>query len=332
METAERYIYAVTRRLPVKARAEVELELRVLIEDLLEERAQGRKSTEEDLKSVLMGLGDPEALAREYGGEPRYLIGPRLFDSYLTVLKTVGSIVLPLVGIVVVIKAMMTPMGIVDFIVDFMAALVSAGTGLFVWITLVFGAVEYFGKEELDKRDEGWSPAHLPEIPDKARQIPLSDPLMSIGFSILFLVMYIMPQRFAVLQVAGSTMTVIPVVNREMTSYFLPLFTGFVAITVVKEACKLVRRVWSQKLAVVSVICNAIAIVLGYRIFANPKFWNPSFVDQLLGSDVAMSSGATGILQSLWPLLTRQFIYIVVIVYLIDTVVALYRGFFLSRT
>ena len=127
-------------------------------------------------------------------------------------------------------------------------------------------------------------------------------------------------------------MTVIPVVNPEMTSRFLPLFIGFVGITILKEACKLIWRVWSKRLAVVSVICNAIAIGLASLIFANPDFWNLGFAHQLLGARVATASSATGILQKFWPILTRQFIYIIVIAYLIDTGQALYRGFLLSRT
>jgi hypothetical protein len=332
METVERYIYAVTRRLPERARAEVELELRGLIEDLLEEKTQGRKVTEQDQNEVLTELGDPEALAKEYGGEPRYLIGPSLYDSYLKVLKTVGSIALALVELVVVIRALMAPMGIVAFITEFLTSLVSAGFQVFGWVTLVFWAVEYSGKGEFDKGAEKvWTPALLPEIPVKEKQISISDPLMSIGVSILFLVMYVMPQRFGVFQAAGSTTTVIPVVNLEMTSYFLPLFIGFVGITIVKELFKLVGRVWSKRLATVSVACNAIAIVLAYFIFANPEFWNPSFVDQLLAANLASVSGVAGILQRVWPQVTGQFVYIVVIAYVIDTIGALYRGFMFGR-
>ena len=73
MEIVERYIYAVTRRLPAKAREEVAIELRGLIEDLLEEKAQGTQVSKEHVRSVLMELGDPED-HQEYGGESRYLI------------------------------------------------------------------------------------------------------------------------------------------------------------------------------------------------------------------------------------------------------------------
>lgn len=329
METIERYIFAVTRRLPEKTRADVELELRGLIEDLLEERVQGKAILEGDVDSVLMELGDPEALAKGYGGKPRYLIGPRLFDSYLKVLKTVGSVVLTLVGIGVVVKAFVAPQGIVTFIAKSLGSLFDVAFQVFVWVTLSFAAAEYFGQEDdLGKGEKEWTPALLPEIPDRRRQISIRDPLMGIGLSILFLAMYLMPQRFSIIQVTGVETTIIPIVNVEAVSRFLPLFLGFVGVSIFKEGWKLVKRMWSGELAVVSLICNGIAIVLAYLLFSNPAFWNPSFVDQLLGANV---SAATEVLQTLWPIVTTRFVYVIAIVYLIDTVLALYRGFFLSN-
>lgn len=332
MGTVERYIFAVTRRLPVKAREEVSLELRGLIEDLLEERVRGQKVSENDVKAVLLELGNPEDLAREYGGEPRYLIGPTLFDTYLTVLKTVGSIVLAVVQTVVVIRAFVSPIGIVEFIASFLGSLVAASAQVFVWVTLIFAAVEHFGKEELDQAAKGeWSPEQLPEVPDQKRQISLGDPMMGIAFSVLFLVMYTMPQRIGVIQMAGGTTTVIPVVNLAMTSYFLPFLIGFIGITVIKEGCKLFWRVWSKRLAIISAVCNGAAIILAYQIFANREFWNPSFVQQLLSANVAPGSGAAEILQWLWPFVTTRFVYVIVIAYVIDTLSALYRGFIADR-
>lgn len=331
METVERYIYAVARRLPAKAREEVAIELRGLIEDLLEEKAQGTQVSKEHVRSVLMELGDPEDLAREYGGESRYLIGPRLFDSYLKILKIVGPIVLSLVQLALVIKAFVAPTGLITFIAESISALFGAGMHVFFWVTVAFAIADHFGEEEeLEAMGQKeWTPDLLPEIPDKQRQISISDPLLSIGLSILFLVMYVMPQRFGVFQIAGSVTTVIPVVNPETVRHFLPLFIGLVGISIVKEVWKLAKRVWSGQLAAVSLICNGIAVFLAYRLFANPAFWNPDFVTQLLG---AHTTEASEMLANLWSVFTTRFIYGVVIVYVIDSLWVLYRGFFLRRT
>jgi len=323
MEIVERYIYAVTRRLPEKAREEVELELRGLIEDLLEERLQGRQASSDDVNRVLMELGDPENLAREYGGKEQYLIGPELFDAYWKVLKLVGSIVLGIVELVVVIKAFVAPVGIVSFIVEFLGALFGAGIQVFFWVTVVFAIVEHSGQGELGNSQKEWTPSSLPEIPHPKKQIPVGEPLAGIGFSILFLVMYIVPLRFGILKIAGSQTTVIPIVNLEAVSRFLPLFLGLVGVTVVKEAWKLVRRVWNGELAIVSLVCNAITIGLAYLLFANPDFWNPAFLDQLLQAN---TSASTEVLEILWRLVTTRFIYVVGVACVIDTLSALYKG------
>lgn len=54
MEMMERYIYAVTRKLPQSQREDIGKELRGLIEDMLEERVPIGTVTEKDLEDVLI--------------------------------------------------------------------------------------------------------------------------------------------------------------------------------------------------------------------------------------------------------------------------------------
>ena len=58
MELIERYIYAVSRRLPVSQRADIEQELRTLIEDMIQERCHG-EAGQEQIMALLKELGDP---------------------------------------------------------------------------------------------------------------------------------------------------------------------------------------------------------------------------------------------------------------------------------
>lgn len=51
------------RGLPRASRADIEQELRTLIDDLLEERCAGREPTEKDLRVVLTDLGTPAETA-----------------------------------------------------------------------------------------------------------------------------------------------------------------------------------------------------------------------------------------------------------------------------
>lgn len=58
-----------------------------LIEDMLEERIPAGQASKEDVESVPLELGRPNELAAKYRGYERYLIGPMLLDTYLTLLQ-----------------------------------------------------------------------------------------------------------------------------------------------------------------------------------------------------------------------------------------------------
>ncbi|WP_234414153.1 HAAS signaling domain-containing protein [Paenibacillus sp. CAA11] len=84
MNLIELYIQEVTRRLPEKMRADIALELRSTIEDMLPE-----EYTEEEVKGVLAQLGNPAVLAGNYKDRPMHLIGPRYYDGYIHLLKMI---------------------------------------------------------------------------------------------------------------------------------------------------------------------------------------------------------------------------------------------------
>lgn len=82
MEMIEKYVYAVTRRLPKEQRSDVADELRGNIEDMLSD-----SPTDAEVEKVLMSLGEPSTLAADYLEEPKFLIGPELYNQYWSVLK-----------------------------------------------------------------------------------------------------------------------------------------------------------------------------------------------------------------------------------------------------
>lgn len=81
----ERYIYAVTKRLPERMRDEVKEELNANIHDMLP-----KNPTDQDIDELLHKLGHPRELARNYHGEDRYVISPLFYDDYIQVLKIVS--------------------------------------------------------------------------------------------------------------------------------------------------------------------------------------------------------------------------------------------------
>ena len=62
----ERYIYAVTKKLPKRMREDISKELYSLIMDMLESRCGEIKPTDKDIRVVLTELGTPSDLANNF--------------------------------------------------------------------------------------------------------------------------------------------------------------------------------------------------------------------------------------------------------------------------
>lgn len=104
MDLINRYIYAVTQKLPESQRADIEKELQGLVEDMLEDRGVGVETASlEEVEQVLLELGPPGEMAARYRGRERYLIGPGLINSYWSVLKIVLYSIAVALGIVYII-------------------------------------------------------------------------------------------------------------------------------------------------------------------------------------------------------------------------------------
>jgi hypothetical protein len=144
MKLIDLYIYEVTRRLPEKNREDIALELQSTIEDMLP-----AEPTEDEVKRVLVQLGNPAVMASGYLDRPMHLIGPKYFDVYVSLLK----IVLPIAMIVAFISlfgetiATMSsektlPTIILTIIGQGIWQLLSTAMQAAFWITVVFVVIE----------------------------------------------------------------------------------------------------------------------------------------------------------------------------------------------
>ena len=133
-ELIDRYVYAVTRRLPARLRNDIDKELHSLIEDMLEARCDGLMPEDRDVRVILTELGTPSELAMRYMPEGRdHLIGPAYYSPY----KMVTGIVLASVAFGLVLS------GFISFFTDNHEALYIT---LFSWIgTLITGLIAAFG-------------------------------------------------------------------------------------------------------------------------------------------------------------------------------------------
>src|SRR5262245_33242749 len=92
----DRYVSEVGRMLPAGKRADVELEIRSLIEEEVDARAgSDSRPSDETVLDVLRSFGHPQEIAARYGAQ-QYLIGPALYPSFMMVLRVVLAATLAL--------------------------------------------------------------------------------------------------------------------------------------------------------------------------------------------------------------------------------------------
>jgi hypothetical protein len=159
----DRYVYAVERRLPQAQRADIGAELRETIQSRIDEEAasKGRGLTDAELSDILKSVGRPIVVASRYG-TTQYLIGPSLYPYYVSTLKTVAVVALPILIISVVVRALgsdtpvLAALGVLGRAMN--TALVAFGI-----VTVIFWQM---GRPAARPDfDHEWDPADLPEPP-----------------------------------------------------------------------------------------------------------------------------------------------------------------------
>lgn len=317
-EMIDRYVYDVTRRLPQAQRADIEKELRTLIEDML----AGRDS-EKDVTLVLIELGRPSELAAKYRGTKRYLISPAIFGTYELIVKIVLACVA--FGMMVahaIMNITNPPESAFVAVISAIGASVMAMLQAFGIVTLIFMIHERYGKPE--KWIEVWTPRDLPEIPLGNEIIKKSEPIVSLVFSAIFLVIIVtMPWLFGI--GFGLPSPWIPIFNLETLAGMIGLVVLMIGAGILKEVIRLVIGRYNIKLAISVTLLNFISLALVIIIFGNPDVWNANFLSAM--QEATGAQWFTGqIAITVWKLLPTIIIVLTAIGTVADTVTTLYRG------
>jgi hypothetical protein len=288
MNLIEVYIQEVTRRLPEKSREDIALELRSTIEDMLPD-----DYNEEDVKLVLEKLGNPASLASGYQDQPMYLIGPRYFDVYVTLLK----MILPIAGAIALISMVATYL--LDYsgeeaIINVVLAIIGEGIGtlldvglqVFFWLTLVFAIMERTDKgkdsEPLTASLNKWTPNDLKDIIyiPKKKAITKVEVFGSFLWTAIWATVYFYANQLAgVYEKNGDKLEfVTPVFNQEVLLSYWPMVLIAIGIEVVLAFYKLIKGQWTNKLAIFNTIYEVVASVIFIVIIINPNLFHHEFI------------------------------------------------------
>jgi hypothetical protein len=287
MELIELYIHEVTRRLPEKNREDIALELQSTIEDMLPV-----DHTEQDVKSVLLKLGDPVTLASRYRDRPMHLIGPRYFDVYICLLKMILPIaaVISLIGLIgdnpfrdmgnTVVDAILIIIG------KGIAGIISTGIQVFFWLTISFAILERVDTSKdqlpLTKDLKPWTPENLKDITNisKKKAVPMIEIFASLlGLSVFAALYFNAANLLGVYEKRnGSLIFVTPSFNQDVLNSYWLLVSCVVIIGVLLAIYKLFLRRWTMKLALFHAIYQLLSTLTFIIIISNPDLLNPEFI------------------------------------------------------
>lgn len=295
MNLIDIYIQEVTRRLPVKSRDDIALELRSTIEDMLPENY-----SEKEVKKVLQNLGNPASLASEYSDRPMYLIGPRYFDTYMTLLKIVIPIVAIITFFVIIVENILTYSGeedIVNGIINIIIlilghgiwGIISATVQTFFWITLVFAILERTDnskdKSPLTPSWKEWTPDDLKSIPliSKVKKISTADIFGSLLWIAIFIAVYFNASHLIGVyeKVQGKIQLIIPTFNQEVLQSFWLIVIVALIIEIALVFYKLIIRQWTFKLAIMNTVRNIVSTIVFIVVITNDQLINVEFYTYL---------------------------------------------------
>ncbi|MGI6153138.1 MAG: HAAS signaling domain-containing protein [Christensenellaceae bacterium] len=329
-EIIERYIYAVTSRLPQSKREDIRQELRSIIEDMME--AYGGH-TEENARRAIEELGDPKKLAEKYNDSPKYLISPAVYDNYVLILK----IVLFAVTIGVIVGAIADSFaqpgvwqtvpqitaGAAGAIGNFFADLIGGLVTAFAWVTIVFFILDRYNVRMDLKMDKEWSIENLRELPKEGGEIKRGECIAGIVFSTVFMLIFaLVPWVLSAYFPVDGSIQIVPVFDLQVVMQRMGLFFAMYGLGILKEAGKLIAGRWSTKLGIFSAVISVITLLLMLGIFADMAIWNPSFAGEVtqlgnIGSDIFIS---------VWNIITSVFVFIVVIASVLGMVTEIIKG------
>ena len=274
-----RYIYAVTKQLPRRLRADLEMELRGLIEDVLSERCGGAPPQDDDLHEVLSELGTPLQLAAKYdpNGE-KSLIGPPYYTVYKNVLMVVWAAILIASCVVAVIDFIFGTQEIwYLWFMDSISGGVQRCIGGFALVTAVFAFMSH-KKISVDRVYSDLN--ELPPVPSKNEAISRTESIVGIVASVLMTTFLLgAPNVFVVYIVEENRQ--FPIFNTSFLReyWYIVLFIAILGIA--DEIVQLIEGRYNKRVAISSVVTGIPSICLLGLLLGRGQFFSPEFMEML---------------------------------------------------
>ena len=311
-EMVDRYVNEVGENLPRKLRADIEMELRSLLHDTIEEQTNGDASPK-IAAAILQEFGHPKEIAAKYRPE-EVLIGAQLFPIYKMVIKITISIVavLHLLGM----GAELWATGSVDFIGSIIdsalsfarSAVVNAGV-----VTVIFAIIERIPGATVEipeQQPKSWDPFELPPVKDPDR-INRGEMIVGIVFGLIFIGwLNVFPNWLGGVEFTGSDAGIYALVTPEFIR-LIPWLTASWLMEVVLKTAVVVQGRWHRITRWIELFVEVFGLYVVYLIYSLDSITFVPFFDWVISGIliVVMVIAGLGIVSKLFRLLLgRPFI------------------------
>lgn len=231
MNLLERYLFAVSQRLPRHMREDVTAELRSLLLDMIENK--GDVADDTAVVAILQEFGSPDQVAAAYRPQTQYLIGPDFYPLYTKILQIVAgamSIAFLVIFILSLVSEGQSWLAVGQIFIDVFPSYISALlTGIGV-VTLIFALLERYAPDtavslnaEFAAEQAEWDPRQLPPI-NQDNQIDRFETMTEIVATFLGLVFINwVVRQYGVVIFDGNEWQTLPLLTDAFYNLALPL-------------------------------------------------------------------------------------------------------------
>ena len=248
----ERYIYTVTKSMPDKIKEDVSNEIRTLIDDIIKEKFSNSEYKPNDIKNILMEIGNPYELAYKYDTDyNKCLIGYPYYIYYKLVLKIVlsstllGMIVSSLVNIFINNEAF----NLINTASNIFTALLLA----FSFVTLIF---VFISNKNIDISSITVDFDNLPKPQNK--KINLYHSIIKISASIIFLLLLLLSPNIFSIKIHNEYFAFFNIEIIKDTFLF-PLI--FILMLISREIIKIFSNSYNKKIVILFICIDIISAI-----------------------------------------------------------------------
>lgn len=319
----DRYIYQVMKNLRTKNKNDIEEELRTLISDMLEDKANEDEPSQHAIDDVLKELGRPSDLAAKYSDGSNYLISPAIYPTYHMVMKIV--LYATLFGIIIASVVSLFTASNLNWYTAPAKLFSDIFNGLlisFAYVTIIFVILERTGVRFSEKSTE-WNPASLPAAPSRELEIPIRRPIANIVFSVIIAVILVVAPQIIGAYYIGDSTRVVPIFDMDVLRSVLPLFIVIISLGICKSIWEIVEQKISMRYAIFAAIVDVIQLIILITLLTKFPIWNSDFIE---GQSILFHISGNYSYDELWSRLNGILIAIFAVIFILENTIRIYKA------